>query len=953
MAFSPGARAVSTWLLVGFSLLGCKSEEPGPGGGLRVTVQTELAVPKDVDHLRFEARQFGRLLQESEAEIGADALLLPAVFDVAGTGNSDPVLLRAVASKDGVPRIQRDAVTPIPSAYVGSVSLTLSFLCDGTAESDGSSTCQLDSDTCILGSCEDAAVTPETRPEPEDSRCFDVFPCFSTSTVAELDPESCSIAAPDGARGELLNVALRMPAGSAGICSDTACFAVIDRGDEGWSLDGERIALPEGVCHPASGASPGVIAVSALCESKRQSRTVCGDWSKAAEATPPIVSGVVGEPCEGPTTRACGRCGTESRQCTNGTWSSWSGCTGEGECDPDSSEACGSDGTRECGGDCRWGTCEEQRCMGSETRACGNCGTARRTCANGTWSSWSECSGERDCAPNSREACDAGGERVCVGSCTWGECVDSNCGAAALSEACGQCGTRTRTCDDGVLSEWSECDQGECAPGTSEECGMEGKRSCGGDCRWSECTGQVCGALSRSCGMCGTSRRSCENGLASEWSACLSQGECRPETVEACGNEGQRSCGGDCQWTACLGQLCEGEPTRSCGQRCGTESRTCNNGDWSDWSGVCEEREEACVPETAEGCGNGGVRVCGADCQWGACQECEGASSMDCGNCGSQTRTCTLGVWSEWSSCQSQGECAPNVVASCGNGGTQTCSNSCTYSSCVVPDRETADWPATGPSYTVLADTVIDNTTQLEWQLSAGTATTHAAALTACADLSLNGGGRWRLPTTNELASIVDYGRVSPSTDVGVFSDVGASEEFWTYTRQGAGNSQYVWFGVGSDWWQSNGDSARYRCVRDAPNRTLVSGFSFPSTGVGVDAATGLTWQLGLSEETRTYAQAVTYCNTLDLAPYSSGWRLPTIRELISIRYPYTSNEAKNSAFAAIPATEAAWSTTGYAFSPQTQTWIVRAAGNAETSGLGNPYRARCVHDAPFIPDPT
>ncbi|MGK5093896.1 DUF1566 domain-containing protein [Deltaproteobacteria bacterium TL4] len=49
------------------------------------------------------------------------------------------------------------------------------------------------------------------------------------------------------------------------------------------------------------------------------------------------------------------------------------------------------------------------------------------------------------------------------------------------------------------------------------------------------------------------------------------------------------------------------------------------------------------------------------------------------------------------------------------------------------------------------------------------------------------------------------------------------------------------------------------------------------------DNVTGLLWQKQDDATTRTWADAGTYCSGLNLGGYSSGWRLPTPRELMSI----------------------------------------------------------------------
>lgn len=66
---------------------------------------------------------------------------------------------------------------------------------------------------------------------------------------------------------------------------------------------------------------------------------------------------------------------------------------------------------------------------------------------------------------------------------------------------------------------------------------------------------------------------------------------------------------------------------------------------------------------------------------------------------------------------------------------------------------------------------------------------------------------------------------------------------------------------------------------------TVATGLCDPlkinGDGTVTDLATGLTWQRQDDNDTKTWSQAVSYCQVLPLA--GGGWRLPTIKELRSI----------------------------------------------------------------------
>jgi hypothetical protein len=82
-----------------------------------------------------------------------------------------------------------------------------------------------------------------------------------------------------------------------------------------------------------------------------------------------------GQTCTGPTTQAFGNCGTQSRTCDNGAWSSFGACAGEG-CAPNSMQACAG-GTQTCNAECQWGACVPATCAsvgwqcGSDSDGCG------------------------------------------------------------------------------------------------------------------------------------------------------------------------------------------------------------------------------------------------------------------------------------------------------------------------------------------------------------------------------------------------------------------------------------------------------------------------------------------------------------------------------------------------------------------------------------------------------
>lgn len=82
--------------------------------------------------------------------------------------------------------------------------------------------------------------------------------------------------------------------------------------------------------------------------------------------------------------------------------------------------------------------------------------------------------------------------------------------------------------------------------------------------------------------------------------------------------------------------------------------------------------------------------------------------------------------------------------------------------------------------YTVTAEVVTDTSTGLHWQRSVDANTyTQTRALSYCPGLTLAGETVWRLPTLQELLSIVDSAEVGPAIDPSAFPGTQPTF-FWT-----------------------------------------------------------------------------------------------------------------------------------------------------------------------------
>ena len=321
------------------------------------------------------------------------------------------------------------------------------------------------------------------------------------------------------------------------------------------------------------------------------------------------------------------------------------------------------------------------------------------------------CKGVAYSDPDTIFVCMPGLEMACEknGVCESGE---------VETQACGNCGTRDRSCKENCQwDQWSNCfGEGECVALSHEEkscgnCGLQ-ERDCTDECMWtawSDCDGSglcIPGEIETvPCGDCGSKYRTCTDAcLWSDFSACEGSGECLPGASETqvCGSCGTalRICLDNCFWSEfgeCTneGSCSPGESaTQGCG-KCGEQSQQCTDEcHWSSW-GSCEGQGE-CLPGELEedDCGDCGERVrnCDDNCvfgNWGPCLD-EGICSPNetetdsCGNCGTKKKTCTGQCqWSNWGPCEDQGECGPDDMdsSSCGNCGVKYafCAQDCEW----------------------------------------------------------------------------------------------------------------------------------------------------------------------------------------------------------------------------------------------------------------------------------
>ena len=159
-----------------------------------------------------------------------------------------------------------------------------------------------------------------------------------------------------------------------------------------------------------------------------------------------------------------------------------------------------------------------------------------------------------------------------------------------------------------------------------------------------------------------------------------------------------------------------------------------------------------------------------------------------------------------------------------------------------------------------------------------------------CSNLTLGGKSNWRIPTMVELESIVDYGRNDPAIN-SIFSTESESY-YWTSSSYNTPrtNRWIIHFEYGYSKSTTSG-SYYLRCV-SGEQTTAFGPYVLNSKNTVRDQTTGLTWMRNSADidgngslnnnDKVPWSQALAWCEGSAFSSHSD-WRLPNIRELISI----------------------------------------------------------------------
>jgi hypothetical protein len=187
--------------------------------------------------------------------------------------------------------------------------------------------------------------------------------------------------------------------------------------------------------------------------------------------------------------------------------------------------------------------------------------------------------------------------------------------------------------------------------------------------------------------------------------------------------------------------------------------------------------------------------------------------------------------------------------------------------------------------------TVTDTVTGLMWQQTDGGEMAHPNAILYCNELSLGGYSDWRLPTAQELFTILNHQHTNPAHDNTYFTATAA--EYWWSSNDQSNDPNKAWAtnaggGIGNHPKSetiSAGGTKRFhvRAVRDkTPPLSLPSHFTDNQNGTITDNNTQLMWQKNPFADSITWENALHYADTLSVGGFTD-WRLPNIKELHSI----------------------------------------------------------------------
>lgn len=213
----------------------------------------------------------------------------------------------------------------------------------------------------------------------------------------------------------------------------------------------------------------------------------------------------------------------------------------------------------------------------------------------------------------------------------------------------------------------------------------------------------------------------------------------------------------------------------------------------------------------------------------------------------------------------------------------------------LIEEAKFIDLPI-NPTFTRVNGSIVkEDQSNLYWQderIVQSTKRRFADAQSYCETLTIEEIDSWRLPTYNELLTLVDYGRDHPAIDP-IFSHTN-DEFYWVETKYSGGESLYRWvvsFERGVVDYAHGAYPSHFttehnvRCVSDEFTKKRVTQRNFSKDGdVVTDHNNRLLWEDSLTSKITNYhySEIDAHCENLTLGEFT-GWRVPTVKELISL----------------------------------------------------------------------
>lgn len=177
-----------------------------------------------------------------------------------------------------------------------------------------------------------------------------------------------------------------------------------------------------------------------------------------------------------------------------------------------------------------------------------------------------------------------------------------------------------------------------------------------------------------------------------------------------------------------------------------------------------------------------------------------------------------------------------------------------------------------------------------------------SGAAAYCAGLS-SSGATYRLPTREELISLIDYGALNDKISKTAFEGVTNVDSIWTLSAY-PGQGQQYWMvelrcvvlgpgmcaldgggfeGPGVTGARYEGSLAKALCVLDEGSPKPMGPLDVPASGEVInDPRTGLMWARSTAPMGTSWLAALQYCENQPIGGYED-WRLPNIKELQTI----------------------------------------------------------------------